>query len=102
MEYDNNHFIIASRAYSLQKAPLVEFSARRSPRLKSKNKGFKPKICFDRNCLACAEPPRLKKSVIQNLYNKFGMPESSGEQITEEVVPTTLADDPLSSSDDDA
>ncbi|KAM0867625.1 hypothetical protein ACQ4PT_041879 [Festuca glaucescens] len=53
--------------------PLVCTSVRRSNRLKAMNKGFKAKTCFDKNCLACAAAPQIKKSVVTNLCNRFNI-----------------------------
>jgi hypothetical protein len=47
-----------------KKTPLVCPAVRRSSRLKALHKGFKPKTCFDKNCLACAAvAPKIKKSL---------------------------------------
>jgi hypothetical protein len=49
-------------------APLYEEEVRRSPRLKSLNKGFKPKSYDDRYCFGCnVSPPTLSARVISNL-----------------------------------
>lgn len=57
------------------KTPLV-ISEVRSESLKHLHKGYKGKICFDKNCLACsAMDPPLNKKIVKNLYEKFGMAE---------------------------
>lgn len=54
------------------KKPLVESEVRRSPRLKSNNKGFKPGTCLDKKCLACApNPPDLSLDLIKDLGVKL-------------------------------
>jgi hypothetical protein len=46
----------------------VETEARRSPRIRSKNGGFKHISCPSKNCLACAAtPPSLAPSVLSRL-----------------------------------
>lgn len=48
--------------------PIVETEARRSPRIRSKNGGFKHISCPSKNCLACAAtPPSLAPSVLSRL-----------------------------------
>ncbi|KXG35793.1 hypothetical protein SORBI_3002G229200 [Sorghum bicolor] len=50
------------------KQPLVETEVRRSPRLKARNKGFKPNTCFSKKCLAClATPPDLSIELIKDI-----------------------------------
>nr|TKW30254.1 hypothetical protein SEVIR_2G023200v2 [Setaria viridis] len=45
--------------------PLVETRARRSPRIRSRNAGFKHTSCNSRNCLACAAvPPTTTKAMV--------------------------------------
>jgi hypothetical protein len=48
--------------------PTVETEARRSPRIRSKNGGFRHNSCPSKNCLACAAtPPSLTPNVISKL-----------------------------------
>nr|TKW02809.1 hypothetical protein SEVIR_7G037500v2 [Setaria viridis] len=50
------------------KTPIVETEARRSPRLKAKNGGFKNQGRPSKNCLACAStPPTLSLDLIQTM-----------------------------------
>lgn len=52
----------------LNKKPLVESEVRRSSRLKSNNKGFKPGTCLNKKCLACSpNPPDLSLDLIKDL-----------------------------------
>jgi hypothetical protein len=49
-------------------APLVETEARRSPRIRSHNFGFKHNSCAVKNCLACAAvPPTLSKAAMKTV-----------------------------------
>jgi hypothetical protein len=48
--------------------PLVETKARRSPRLRSRNSGFKQSSCSSKNCLACcAIPPSIPKKLMKTV-----------------------------------
>jgi hypothetical protein len=48
--------------------PLVETEARRSPRLCSRNLGFKQSSCTSKNCLACcAVPPSIPKKLMKTV-----------------------------------
>jgi hypothetical protein len=48
--------------------PLVETEARRSPRLRNRNLGFKQSLCSSKNCLACnALPPSIPKKLMKTM-----------------------------------
>jgi hypothetical protein len=48
--------------------PLVETEARRSPRLRNRNLGFKQSICSSKNCLSCsALPPSIPKKLMKTM-----------------------------------
>lgn len=50
----------------------VETEARRSPRIRTRNNGFKHKGCPSRNCLACAAmPPTLSNKVMVKMGTNF-------------------------------
>ncbi|XP_012698983.1 uncharacterized protein LOC105913708 [Setaria italica] len=52
--------------------PLVETRARRSPRIRSRNAGFKHTSCNSRNCLACAAvPPTLTTKAMVAIGEDF-------------------------------
>jgi hypothetical protein len=52
--------------------PHVETEARRSPRIRARNNGFKHNSCSGKNCLACAcLPPTLSKQVIRSIGEDF-------------------------------
>ena len=55
------------------KKPIIsESEVRRSERLHAINKGFKPSICKDRNCLGCeTTPPLICPSVVRDLGTSF-------------------------------
>lgn len=52
--------------------PQVEIEARRSPRIRSRNEGFKHSSYDNRNCLACAAtPPTLPTKTMKNIGSDF-------------------------------
>jgi hypothetical protein len=49
-------------------SPVVETEARRSPRIRNHNGGFKHNSCPSKNCLAClAVPPSLSRSMMKSV-----------------------------------
>nr|TKW15585.1 hypothetical protein SEVIR_5G247400v2 [Setaria viridis] len=57
----------AKRSY-----PPVETEARRSPRIRNHNDGFKHNSCASKNCLACAAtPPALTNKIIKKVGEDF-------------------------------
>jgi hypothetical protein len=48
--------------------PLSESAYRRSPRIKSRNGGFRNNTCTSKNCLACSSiPPAIPRSSLHNI-----------------------------------
>lgn len=67
------------------KVPLVVTEVRRSYRLQQLSKGYKKKICMDKNCLAChALPPLIPAKVIKSLNTTFC--KVSAKDTTEEML----------------
>lgn len=51
---------------------ISESQVRRSSRLHSQNKGFKPSLCKDKSCLGCeTKPPLISAAVVQGLGASF-------------------------------
>jgi hypothetical protein len=51
---------------------MVETEARRSPRIRNRNAGFKHNSCASRTCLACsALPPNLSKHLTKKVGEEF-------------------------------
>ncbi|RLN34263.1 hypothetical protein C2845_PM03G24290 [Panicum miliaceum] len=69
-----------------EEEPLLKASdLRRSSRIKNLNKGFKGKMCTDRNCLACsASPPTLSPTLIKNLGVTFA--KMAPEEVSDAVL----------------
>jgi hypothetical protein len=54
------------------KAPPVSSEVRRTERIKSNNRGYKPKSCLSKNCFCCStEGPTLSTKFITNLGSDF-------------------------------
>lgn len=52
--------------------PMVETEAKRSPRIRSQNNGFKHSNCLNRNCLACAAiPPTIPSKMLKRIGDDF-------------------------------
>jgi hypothetical protein len=53
-------------------SPVVETEARRSPRIRNRNGGFKHNSCPSKNCLAClAVPPSLSGSMMKSVGESY-------------------------------
>ena len=60
------------KRYNKRTAAVVETEVRRSPRIKSSNKGFRSEGCKEKNCFACrVKPPTLKKENIRKIAIQF-------------------------------
>lgn len=68
-----------------KKSIISESEVRRSDRLHSLKKGFKPSICKDKNCLGCeTKPPLISSSIVRDLGISFC-----------KIDPTKLTEDKL-------
>jgi hypothetical protein len=57
---------------TLTLSPVVETETRRSPRIRSRNRGFKHNSCPSKNCLACvALPPSMTKTMLKTLGEEY-------------------------------
>nr|TKW28031.1 hypothetical protein SEVIR_3G297000v2 [Setaria viridis] len=78
-------------------APLVETEARRSPRIRTRNAGFKHSSCTSRNCLACAAvPPSLPTKTLVALgedFYKVSKGTLSNEKLRRKIVKVKVIGD---------
>ena len=77
--------VVYARKKTKDKAPICETEVQRSYRLQEANKGFRGKVCKDKNWLpSSTDPAALPSRVIKNLYISFS--KANDNDCTDEML----------------